>query len=209
MEKSKCAVIQDDILAVKHALANGISFEALEGDDLKELLATLQVQRAEVIADAKRNTAATSAAAGGAGGGGGGGGGASAKPTPPKATPRRSAPKASSNGAQSARIEAPAAKDKPAKDKPAGGASRRKQASSPAKRPAASPARAQAPHAQEEVAKKPRTMSTAERLRQLRKSITVGNVVSVLMDIPMTGAWIRCWVRGEVTREVSSSPAQS
>ena len=190
MEKTKCAVIQDDILAVKHALANGIAFEALEGDDLKELLATLQAQRAEVIGAAKRSASS------------GAGGGASFTPTPPKAAPQRSAPK-SSQGDQNARAEAPAAKDKPS-----GGAAPKRKSATPTKRPAP-PARTQhtqaVPPQEEKVVKKPRVTSTAERLRQLRKSIRVRDVVSVLMDIPMTGAWIRSWVRGEVMREVSSN----
>ena len=128
MEKTKRAVIQDDILAVKHALANGIAFEALEGDDLKELLATLQAQRAEVIAATKREASASSGA----------GGEASFKPASPKPGAKRSAPK-SSQGAQYARAEAPAAKDKP---KPAGGAAPKRKSPTPTKRPAP-PARAQ------------------------------------------------------------------
>lgn len=189
--KTKCAVIQDDILAVKHALANGIAFEALEGDDLKELLATLQAQRAEVIAASKRGASASS-----------GGGGSSLKPPSPKPAPKRSAPK-SSQGVQPAKAEAPVAKDKPA----GGVAAAPKRKSTPTKRPApaARPQALQQQQQQEKVVKKPKVMSTAERLRLLRKSIRVRDVVSVLMDIPVTGAWIRSWVRGEVTREVSSN----
>lgn len=60
MEKSKVSVIQDDILAAKYALANGVAFEGLEGDDLRELLQTLMTQRAQVIVSAKRELTDTS-----------------------------------------------------------------------------------------------------------------------------------------------------
>lgn len=47
------SVIQREIIAVKHALANNTAHEGIVGDDLKDLLKDLQAYRAEVIARSK------------------------------------------------------------------------------------------------------------------------------------------------------------
>lgn len=47
------SIIQREIIAVKHALANNMAHEGVEGDDLYDLLKDLQAHRAEVIAKAK------------------------------------------------------------------------------------------------------------------------------------------------------------
>ncbi|CAN0187791.1 unnamed protein product, partial [Pylaiella littoralis] len=64
MEKSKLAVIQDDILAVKHALANNLCFEGLEGEQLKTTLSTLLAQRAATTLDQERNSGNSSTTSG-------------------------------------------------------------------------------------------------------------------------------------------------
>lgn len=182
MAKSKRAVIQDDILAVKHALANGLGFEGLEGDDLKDLLLTLQDQRADVIASAKATAPPKPSTSKGSS--------KAARPKVKAATPKQG--NKASQGASSARAETTVLKAK------TGG--KTLQAALSGKR---QPKRPEGPS--EGGANACSSKRSGDRLRQLRKSIKVGDMVSVLMQIRVTEGWVRSWVRGEVTREVSAN----
>lgn len=227
MEKSKLEVIQDDILAVKHALANNIAYEGLQGDQLKAVLSTLFSQRAQQpIA-----TAATAPTSGGNGTGepassaaaggpqdngtsmsrvpvnGSRAKAVSAKKKPTKITsptstsepPSDITPAAASEDTQQTEDNetteaAPTKKATPAKSRP------HKRQHKPAPRPAQE--KKQASTAEKPAAKK-RKKSLGDVLRELRKSIKVGDFVSVLGDVSLRGTWEKVWVKGEVVREVS------
>lgn len=204
MEKTKCAVIQDDILAVKHAMANGLAFEGLEGKALNELLLTLQAQRAEVMS----------------------GGLSKAKPRPAKTSPHpkvKTQPIPSKASRASATVAPPvAATPPPSQAKKSGaGSSRAKPASKPTPKTPKSPQSSQAGTSKRPAPATPPSSSGGGRaqkakknryenpLRLLRKAIKVGDVVSVLMDLRLSEGWTRSWVRGEITREVSERGCKS
>lgn len=217
MAKTRLEVIQDDILAVKYAMANNISFEGLEGDQLNALLSTLFIQRA----------AASAATSGHSSSGGGIGSGSS----------KNGSSKSSSNGNSSSASSSNAMSRVPVNGvRPKTTATKKSAAKSTPKTPPRAPAKVAAPKvvnaspqstppnevptpdqktvspsAQEQQrrqsssgkpAKKPRTAGSHDRLRQLRKSIKVGDRLSVLMDVSLRGSWEKVWVEGEVVREV-------
>lgn len=231
MEKSKLEVIQDDILAVKHALANNIAYEGLQGDQLTTVLSTLFSQRAQ------QTIAAAAAAATTSGGSGGSepasfAAAAAASPQDNGATGMSRVPV---NGSRAKAVSAkkkspkkptttttPATTSDPANDdqstptaastdSPKTQQTKDKEAtpnnktpppkSKPPKRkhkPAPSPAQQK-----EKPAAKKRKKSLGEVLRELRKSIKVGDFVSVLGDVLVRGTWEKVWIKGEVVREVS------
>lgn len=231
MEKSKLAVIQDDITAVKHALANNISFEGLKGVQLNTILSTLFAQRAaatleEEEEEAERssnnnNSSSGSGSSGNTNSNGNGGSNMSRVPVngarPKAAASKKTAtkspktvaksPKTSSSSPSSSSKKKAAPKTPPLK-KPKG------KSPQPQPKPVSSPPPREEEEEQQEQeeeqqsssrksAKKPRTTGSNDRLRQLRKSIKMGDVLSVLMDVSVGGTWKLLWVRGEVVREVS------
>ena len=180
VEKSKLAVVQDDILAVKYALANGIAFEDLEGEALTGLLATLQAQRSELLSTTTPTTSAI-------------------REVPAKVLPKSGEVSSKKELEKSKVRESGAAKTSPIGTPPKAepnlsGSSSKKAA----KR--RSPASA---GGGKDAQKKVKHKRGDNPLRQLRKTIKVGDVVSVLMDVRVSQGWGRSWVRGEVRREVN------
>lgn len=182
MEKSKFALIQDEILDAKYALVNGIEFEGLQGDGLKELLLTLQAQRAQQASGgSSRDEAAPPSKA------------TTPKPKTPthsKVRVKHSAKKAPLV-AKVSLVKSPVVKS-PVVEAKVGDKKRKSASSSPKKR--------LTPLAKEP--KKQQRTSSADQLRHLRKSIMPGDILSLLMEIRVKGGWVVTWVRGEVTREV-------
>lgn len=178
VEKSKLAVVQDDILAVKFALANGIAFEGLEGKALTDLLKTLQAQRSELLSTTTSKTPSNRAAS-----------------SKVSAKSGHSSPKekAKKGGAQ----ETGAAKTSPIGTPPKA----EPEVSGTESKPAAK-RRSPAPAGAKDAQKKVKHKRGDNPLRLLRKTIKVGDIVSVLMDVRMAHGWGRSWVRGEVVREV-------
>ncbi|CAM9375486.1 unnamed protein product [Ectocarpus fasciculatus] len=235
MEKSKLEVIQDDILAVKHALANNIAYEGLHGDQLTTVLSTLFSQRAQQTVAAAAAAATTSGGSGGsepasfaaaaaASPQGNGATGTSrvpvngsrakavsAKKKSPKKPTSTTTPATTSDPANddqstptAASTDTPKTQTEQTKDKEA---TPNKKApppkSKPPKRkhkPAPSPAQQK-----EKPAAKKRKKSLGEVLRELRKSIKVGDFVSVLGDVLVRGTWEKVWIKGEVVREMNRS----
>lgn len=215
MTKTKLAVIQDDILAAKHALANNLPFEGLEGEQLNSVLQTLLAQRAEAAA-----TIATTGSSLSSGRGGGGGGSAISRMPVNGARPKAVAAKKGKKktpaaGTRVPKVEAasPASSKKTPQSKKKTPLSKRKtppkkttpqpktaSRSSTAKKTPAPEQRRQASSGK--AAKKPRTSGPLDRLRQLRKSIKIGDTLSVVMDVNIGGCWEKEWVEGEVVREV-------
>ena len=217
MAKTRLEVIQDDILAVKYALANNISFEGLEGDQLNAVLSTLFVQRA---------AAATASGNGSGSGSGSGSGNSNSNSTSAisRAPVNGARPKASGtkkSAAKSPKAPAKAVKTLPTPAKPVKTPAKPVKAApkvvnaspqntppnevaAPDQQPASPPAQElhRRPSSSGKPAKKPRTAGSNDRLRQMRKSITVGDRLSVLMDVSLRGSWEKVWVEGEVVREV-------
>ncbi|CAM9597440.1 unnamed protein product [Ectocarpus sp. 12 AP-2014] len=231
MEKSKLEVIQDDILAVKHALANNIAYEGLQGDQLKTVLSTLFSQRAQQTTEAV--TAPTSGGSGGgepassAAAGGPQGNGATNMSRVAVNGSRAKAVSAKKSSKKPANITTPATTNEPANGSTPAAASKdsqqtkdvadeetapAKQAPPPSKspkrqhNPAPRPAQGkkQASTAEKPVAKKRKT-SFGVVLRELRKGIKVGDFVSVLGDVSLRGTWEKVWIKGEVVREMNRS----
>eukprot|EP00903_Cladosiphon_okamuranus_P006696 g6535.t1 len=233
---TKLAVIQDDILAVKHALANNLSFEGLAGEQLNDVLETLLAQRAEeasttaavlVTTTSGSSSASPCSSNGSTNGGGGGhgsgsGGGSSsgsssntisripvngAAPKPAAGRRGKKRPAASSSPAPKAKAKASSS---PAASNKTSSAPRKASPPAAAKAPAApkTPAPEQRRQASSaKAAKKTRTPGSgpADRLRQIRKGIKKGDVVSVLTDVNIGGIWEKEWVEGEVIREMNRS----
>ena len=223
MAKTRLAVIQDDILAAKHALANNLSFEGLEGDQLSSVLQTLLAQRAQeaatipatataVCSMAKGSPSPSSSSPCSSGGSGSGGGVSSSNavsriPVNGKSAPKKGKKRPSSSTAP------PASKSSKRPQTTPVNASPPSSSSSVAKTPAAAktPAPAKTPKTEQQrrrqsssgkAAKKARSPGPHDRMRQLRKSIKIGDTVSVLMDVNIDGIWEKEWVEGEVIREV-------
>ncbi|CBJ31060.1 expressed unknown protein [Ectocarpus siliculosus] len=232
MEKSKLEVIQDDILAVKHALANNIAYEGLQGDQLKTVLSTLFSQRAQQTTEAA--TAPTSGGSGGgetasfAAAGGPQGNGPTNMSRVPVNGSRAKAVSAKKSSKKPANITTPATTSEPANGSTPAAASRDTQQTkevadeetAPAKQ--APPPKSKSPKRQHNPAPRPaqgkKQASTAEKpvakkrktsfgvvLRELRKSVKVGDFVSVLGDVSLRGTWEKVWVKGEVVREMNRS----
>lgn len=179
VEKSKLAVVQDDILAVKYALANGIAFEGLEGEALTDLLATLQAQRSGLLSATASKV--------------------SARRELSTKVVAKTAQAQLKEVEQSKVVDTGAAKTTPIgtppKTEPQQSGSHPKKAAK-RKSPASS-------GGGKDAQKKLKHKRGDNPLRQLRKTIKVGDVVSVLMDVRMANGWGRSWVRGGIRREMN------
>lgn len=169
------SVIQREIMAVKHAIANGIQHEGVAHQDLDVILLDLQAHRAEVMASE---------------------GGTHQTPRPParpKAKPISKTPP-------------PPTVSREAIPHNKGGKKQKQVVGSPGQQGSANK---RAPPETTQVIgtqrNKQAKTSNIDFLRQLRRSIRVGDAVSVLMDVRLMDGWVRSWVRGEVIREVGQS----
>lgn len=198
MVKTKLALIQDDILAVKHALANNLSFEGLEGEQLNNVLQTLLAQRAEAATTAEATSGSASTSTASSSGSG-----------------------SCSNSDMISRVPVNGARPKVVAAKKGTGKNKAPASTSSSKTPDTTPSRTAPPTAKTSAkrakapapeqrrqassgkpAKKPRASGSHDRLRQLRKSIKIGDTLSVLMDVSVRGSWEKGWVEGEVVQEV-------
>lgn len=178
------SVIQREIMAVKHAMANGIPHEGVANRDLDGVLVDLLAHRAEVIANESRP---------------------SHRPAKTPARPKASAKSVSKTPPSSVSREVIPHNNGTKKQKQTTGSP---QGHNSAKRPSpeTTPGKAAGAGAHGQIVKK-RKGSNGDFLRHLRRSIRVGDVVSVLMDVRLVEGWVRSWVRGEVIREVSTPSA--
>lgn len=184
------SVIQREIMAVKHAMANSIAHEGVAPRDLDGVLLDLLAHRAEVIANESEP---------------------SHKPVKTPARPKTAAKAASKTPPPSVSKEVTPHNNGRKKQKqtttistttagsPSGHTIAAKRPALPA--PATTPGKAAGTHGQ---AVKRRKDSNGDFLRHLRRSIRVGDVVSVLMDVRLVEGWVRSWVRGEIIREAST-----
>ncbi|CAN0541256.1 unnamed protein product, partial [Ectocarpus sp. 12 AP-2014] len=203
----------------------------LQGDQLKTVLSTLFSQRAQQTTEAA--TAPTSGGIGGGepassvAAGGPQGNGATNMSRVAVNGSRAKAVSAKKSSKKPANITTPATTNEPANGSTPAAASKdtqqtkdvadeetapAKQAPPPSKspkrqhNPAPRPAQGkkQASTAEKPVAKKRKT-SFGVVLRELRKSIKVGDFVSVLGDVSLRGTWEKVWIKGEVVREMNRS----
>lgn len=216
MAKSKLAVIQDDILAVKHALANDIEYEGLKGQQLNAVLSTLVAQRAQEAAATAGGGTSSSAASPTSNHDSSGGGSMSRVPVnasrPKAAAVKKSSAKSpttwtSGSASKAKSPESTTSKKTPSKSPPPKSKASKQLPPPPPQPPSASPLpQGQSQGICERPAAKKRR-SFGDVLRQLRKSIKVGDHLSVLMDLSLGGSWEKAWVKGEVIREVSHTTA--
>lgn len=206
MAKTKLAVIQDDILAVKHALANNLSFEGLQGEPLNNVLQTLLAQRAQaaIAATSGSYSASPCPSSGSASGGGGSSSNGSSsnmripvnEAAPKGAAAKKGKKRPSSSPPSITNDSSPASNKTPQTIPPKASPPSAAKTPAPEKRRQASSGKAA------KKARTPGSGSSSDRLRQLRKSIKIGDTLSVLMDINIGGIWEKEWVEGEVVREV-------
>lgn len=229
------STIQREIIAVKHALANGIPHEGVAcGEDLELLLQDLQAHRAEVIASSKQqqhNQFTNNAIPG-----------QQQKPqqqeSPLKSmstmftTPKSRAYRAknacpvprpgpgSTGGGSSSSIMSSSSSKFARVPIPNSGSISASSSSSKKRKlqvdrdraSATGTTKASEAHKRSVQisppppdANKAGLKSGVDFLRQIRRGIEIGDVLSVLLDVRQPGGWSRQWVRGQVMQTVSQN----
>lgn len=192
------SIIQREIVEVKHAISNNAAYEGVVGEDLQGVLNDLLIHRAEVIARSKVLSHQQQP-----------------RPAKPEATAHTPAPVTPSReqsktedvefGQQQqrnkfTRVELQTTSKSAKKAKGAttngvanGGGAKEVLGKRPA--PASEERKVTGDSNQRNCLK--------DEVRQIRRDIEVGDVLSVLMDIRLLDRWVRSWVAGEVLEKVS------
>lgn len=178
---SLLSVIQRDIISVKHALANNIPHEGVTGRrDLEFLLKDLKDQRVEALSTSPQLSHQQQ------------------QPTPiehpqQKIEPRVRSPRSKAVTRGSVGNYTRVCITAVTNDKKKNGT----------KRPAPAPTSSTSANPPQKQ-KTRRSKTELDMLRQVRRSIEVGDVLSVLLEVRLPlGGWSRKWVRGEVLQNVS------